>query len=185
MRPDANSCDRTPPTILRRKMMLSSIRVLRRGSSQRPVSRRKIGQLVIMGGEQRLRPDCRWVARYSATPHAMLGRRTVDVRATISSSTTANATWRCAGCGRLLQFDHERRVAAGDVCGAPTRARCGRPRHLRSRAGTNERPAPSRRRARLPKIGRLAAHVRPGQDDELARRAVQRDVVRHERIAGH
>ena len=35
----------------------------------------------------------------------------------------------------------------------------------------------------LPQVGGLAAHVRAGQDDELVRGAVQRDVVGHERVA--
>ena len=69
---------------------------------------------------------------------------------------------------------------------APTRAKSaiddrelGRPRG-HERAGLRHQAE----QRRLSQVRRLAAHVRAGQDDELVRVAVERDVVRHERVGG-
>ena len=89
-------------------------------------------------------------------------------------------------CGRLLHFDHERRLAARDV------VRCAHAREDSiddSEFGLtrrDERPGLRHQRdeRRLSQVRRLAAHVRAGQHHELAARAVERDVVGHERVRG-
>ena len=76
---------------------------------------------------------------------------------------------------RLLHLDHERRLAARDVVGrADAREDAIDERQLRL-ARRHERSdlRHDAEQRGLPQVGRLAAHVRAGQDDELAGRAVR------------
>ena len=77
----------------------------------------QVGQLVIVRGEQRLRPaPWRSSRGYSATAHAMLRPSKVDVPRPISSSTTRlRDEARVQDVGGLLHLDHEGRLPAGDV----------------------------------------------------------------------
>jgi hypothetical protein len=84
-------------------------------------------------------------------------------------------------CG-LLHLNHERRLAARDVVRCPD-ARVNAIDDTDFRPGRwNERPCLGHKadERRLPQIGRLAAHVRPGEDHKMARCGVERHVVRHE-----
>ena len=86
----------------------------------------------------------------------------------------------------LLHLDHERGLPASDVVGcADAREDAVDERDLRV-LRRHERPGlrEQRQQRSLAQVGRLAAHVRSGQDHELPRAAVQVDVVRDERVAG-
>ena len=145
----------------------------------------EVGQLVVMRCEQRLRPRLR-VGR------EVLGHRPRDAQAVERRRAAADfiehdeaaRRRRVQDVGRLLHLHHERRLTAGDVVGRPdAREDAVDDRHLGvfrrdERADLREQGD----ERRLSQVGRLAAHVRPGQDHQLPRRSVQVDVVRDERL---
>ena len=144
----------------------------------------EVGQLVVVRGEERLRPrlrDC--VARCSATAHAMLRPSKVDVPRPISSRTTRlRDVARVQDVGGLLHLDHERRLAARDVVGrADAREDAVDDRQLRVLRRHERSDLREQRQQRgLPQVGRLAAHVRArsGSTSCVRRRRSSVDVVR-------
>ena len=126
-------------------------------------------------------------ARCSATAQARLRPSNVDVPRPISSRMTrlrevAQCRMFAVSCISTMNVDWPRAMLSDAPTRANSRSTTG---SLAVRAGTNE-PACAIRQssARLPQVGGLAAHVRAGQDDQLVRRAVERDVVGHERVGG-
>ena len=145
----------------------------------------EIGQLVVVRREDRLRARRGFDARCSATAQARLRPSNVDVPRPISSRMTrlrdvALCRMFAVSCISTMNVDWPRAMLSD----APTRAnRRSTTGSFAVRAGTNE-PACAIRQssARLAQVGRLAAHVRAGQDDQLVRGGVERDVVRDERV---
>ena len=147
----------------------------------------EVGELVVVRGEQRLRPRAR-VGRQvlgdrPGDAQAVEGRRAA---ADLVEDDEAARRRACAGCCAVscistMNVDWPRAMLSDAPTRAKMRSTIG---SFASRAGTNEPAcASSAEQRRLPQVGRLAAHVRAGQDHQLARRAVERDVVRHERVA--
>ena len=134
----------------------------------------EIGELVIVRGEQRLRPHLR-VGREE------LGDRPGDAEAVEGRRAAADLVEHDQAArgrgvqdvGGLLHLDHERRVAARDVvrC-ADAREDAIDQRDLRL-ARRHERSGlrHDAEQRGLPQVGRLAAHVRAGEDHQLAGRA--------------
>ena len=147
----------------------------------------QIGQLVVMGGEQGFRT-------HLGIRRQVLGDGPRDTQAIEGGGATANLVEhdeapprrRVQDVGCLLHLDHERRVAPRDVVRRPDAGVNSVYQWNLGLARGHER-AGLRHQADeggLPQVGRLAAHVGSGQHDELAARAVEVDVVRHERLAG-
>ena len=88
--------------------------------------------------------------------------------------------------GGLLHLHHERRVSARDVVGGSDPREDAIDERNLGFARRHERAdlRHDRQERRLAQVGGLAAHVRAGEDDELARGAVERDVVGNKRLAG-
>ncbi len=147
----------------------------------------EIGQLVIVRGEDRLRP-CTVVRRqvFGYGPRQAQAIERGGAATDFVEDDEAAVRGRVQNGGRLLHLDHERRLAACDVVGrADARKDAVHDRELRA-LRRHERPGLRHQREQgdLAQIGRLAAHVRPGEDDDLRRLGVEVHVVRHER-AGH
>ena len=128
----------------------------------------EIGELVIVRREDRLRPGAR-VRRQVLGDRPREAQPVERRRAAADFVEDDQAARRRAvqDVGRLLHLDHERRLAARDVVGrADAREDAIDDRQLGA-ARRHERPG-LRHQAeerRLPQVGRLAAHVRAGEDD--------------------
>ena len=146
----------------------------------------QVGQLVIVRGEERLRPRAR--IRGEIFGDGPRDAQTVErgrPAADFVQHDQASRRGEVQDRRRLLHLHHERRVPASDVIrGADPREdaidqrQLGFPRRherARLRHQAHER--------RLPKICGLAAHVGTGQDHQLMAARIQRDVVRYERVA--
>ena len=134
----------------------------------------QIGQLVVVRGEERLRPQpSGWSPGARRPPTRCSGRRRSPCRGRSRRARRGCATSRvcrmlAVSCISTMNVEWPRAMLSD----APTRAKMRSTsgdlgfarRHERSglRHHAEER--------RLPQVGRLAAHVRPGQDDQLARR---------------
>ena len=145
----------------------------------------QVGELVVMRGEQRLRAG-------ASVGREVLGDGPGDAQAIEGRCAAANLVehHQAARCGRVqnvggfLHLDHERGVTASDVVRCPDAREDAIDDWNLGVAGRYERAdlRHERDERSLPEISRLAAHVRPGQDDELTARAVEIDVVGHERV---
>ncbi len=148
----------------------------------------QIGQLVVVRGEQR--PRSRRLVGDDELGDRPGDAHAVERRRAAADLVEDDQAPRRRGvedAGGLAHLDHERRVAAGDVVGGADAGEDPVDHRQPRLAGRDERAdlGQHREQRRLPQVGRLAAHVRAGQDDQLPRRPVQRQVVRDERLGRH
>ena len=129
-------------------------------------------------------PGASWSA--STTAHASDRPSNVAVPRPTSSRMTSELRGGVAQDVRHLgHLDHERRLAAGDVVGGADAGEDAVDLADLGLLGGDERAGPrhDHRERDLAQVGRLAAHVRAGEDHDLARVAVELDVVGDERRA--
>ena len=145
----------------------------------------EVGELVVVRGEDRLGRAFGFDARCSATAHARLRPSNVAVPRPISSRITrlrevALCRMFAVSCISTMKVDWPRAMLSDAPTRANSRSTIG---SLAVRAGDERSGLRHQAEQRgLAQVGRLAAHVRTGEDDELMRRAIERDVVRHERV---
>ncbi len=145
----------------------------------------KVRQLVIVGGEDRLRPGAG--ARGQVLGHGPGEAEAVERRraaAYLVENDQASGGCRVQDVRGFLHLHHERGLPACDVVGrANAREDAIHDRQLggaRCHEGTGLRH--QRQQCGLPQVRGLPTHVRPGEDDELVGAPVERHIVRHERV---
>ena len=159
---------------------------MRIGDSRQRVG--QVGELVVVRGEERLRPRLR--ARGEVLGHGPGDAEAIEGRRAPADLVEHDEAARRRGvedARGLLHLHHERRLPARDVVGradagvdAVDDRQLGLPRRHEG-AGLGHQAE----QGRLSQVRALAAHVRPGDDEQLLRRAVERQIVGHERFAGH